>query len=357
MEKSRTVALTLIQEELKNALKHTTTPTTSLQEDASSSVQPKRILLILDDNFHLRSMRHDIYKCCQDFLSSYSINNDSTDSTDSSNTDKNITSQHDVQIGISILHITTPLSKCIEQNHLRHNTKEYIPIRIIEKMSRTLEAPDPSKAKFESCTIHYQPNHHDDDDEYHDSPSSTITTILPQIYQAIDQSLKDAITLHPVQLPTLQPTKTPQELEQERQVTLQSRAHRIDRMSRVLVRYICQTNSLYAKVANQSRKEILKECKRREYQVDEEESVRNDKGSADDVGNHSSSTFMDQLDRFVLTRFKDDLKTVEDAGTTSTTTDNHQHGKSNTTVVDIDSILCEAYKTFLNDWNKSCQKS
>ena len=58
MEKSRTVALTLIQEELKNALKHTTTPTTSLQEDASSSVQPKRILLILDDNFHLRSMRH-----------------------------------------------------------------------------------------------------------------------------------------------------------------------------------------------------------------------------------------------------------------------------------------------------------
>jgi len=236
---TRTEALLLLQKELSTGLYNANRQEGVVCDDAKVSQMPYRMLILMDDNFHLRSMRRDVYKACQDFIIKCKCNADSSPVAN-----PNIV----MNIGLSVVHVNTALDECISNNEQRINTPHYIPQRIITNMSQTLEPPDAEKAKFEAFSI---------DTAQWDTNSS-------EFYNQLDDCLRSSICKNPIQPPP--PVKSSEQLEEERLATLQSRLHRMDLLLRALVSTTCKTDTCktdrkLAKVANDARKTILSECK------------------------------------------------------------------------------------------------
>ncbi len=212
---TRNVALQLLQKELSSAL-----------DDAMNNETHRRFLIIMDDNFHLRSMRRDVYKICQEFMKRLSVENVSS-----------------INIGLSTLYVNTPMGECIANNEKRLGSPQYIPTEIIKAMNEKLEPPDGEKANFENCII--------------DTSDCDISTI--DFYHQLDECLSCSVSDHPIRPPL--PKKSLEQLEKERLETLKSRLHHLDLILRTLVGATCRVNKKYAKIANQARKQILKGCK------------------------------------------------------------------------------------------------
>lgn len=180
-------------------------------------------VVIMDDNFYLRSMRREVYKICQDFVSNCP----------------------DVmgKIGFVFVHVDTNVQQCIVNNEMRKNTDEYIPQETIIKMSTSIEPPNVQKASFEHLSLSTS--------KFRTDSNGLLSS---SIYETIDQLTNDSIMFHCIKQNTV---KSEEEIEEERKITRLSVMHRTDLILRSLVSKTCKCDKSLARTANEVRKSII----------------------------------------------------------------------------------------------------
>ena len=241
---TRTVALNLLRDELSSAVQVRT------NERDEMKPWPYRVLIIMDDNFHLRSMRRDVYKVCQTFV-------DRLKENDKNDQDKNDTyTDSSMGIGMSTVFVNQSLETCINNNENRLGTATYISQRIITNMYQTMEVPDGKKHKFESCSI---------DTSAFGINAQSINS--HEFFLLLANTLTSSVLQYPV-LPPPPPPMTTEEIEKERLATLQSTMHQVDLILRAFVGATCRTNTKFGKVANAARKSIITEFKLDPFLID-----------------------------------------------------------------------------------------
>jgi tRNA uridine 5-carbamoylmethylation protein Kti12 len=238
--KSRKIA----QSKLKDALR----AHFSSEEDISS--RDKSLLIIMDDNFHLRSMRRDIYRTCQEFLTEFSTST----------------------IGFVTLYVSTPLEVCIKQNNKREG-KQRVPEVVVRRMADVIEPPDPSKpyALFERfhATIHNSSNNVDS--HLH---MGTRASMMTQIGQCLQEALSSPV-LPKNELSAQEIARLETERALQREATLRCQLQRLDQMLRKLVGGVGRVDQSKSKSANEARKKILDSFKSNCLEGADDESVVN----------------------------------------------------------------------------------
>ena len=239
----RNVALSTLEEELRTYFfsyqqRHSIEP---IDNDNNTS-----LLIILDDNFHLRSMRRDAYKVCQRVISDIAIKSQSANSTCLL-----------FSIGFSVLMIGTPLNICLKRNALRQG-KAQISEVTIRKMASTLEMPVPNSGdymkKFEmnSFLIDYSEDHtgklQDADDLY-------------SFFGDAVRACLEAARRNPVIPPQREEEVDPEILQRAREQTKKSQIHQADRLLRNLVGEIGRADKSMGRVANDARKYVLQQVR------------------------------------------------------------------------------------------------
>lgn len=184
------------------------------------------LLVIMDDNFHLRSMRKEVYRTCQELLVTTS----------------------DAIISFSIAYISAPLDVCLARNALREG-KQHIPLHVITRMDATIEPPDESKpyASFEKFHI-----------TINNSSQNEIGSnmMCNDIEQCINASLQSPIQAKK-ECSAEQIAQIEQEREHQRVETLKCKSQRIDLLLRKLVGAVGRVDKKRSKEANDTRKDII----------------------------------------------------------------------------------------------------
>lgn len=199
---SRNIALEQLSQQLETHLESNDTSTPSL-------------LIIMDDNFHLRSMRKNVHQLC----ASHASNNEN-------------------QVYLLIVWLNTPLSTCLERNEQRQGNNR-VPSEVISSMA--FEAPDPNKASWEEGWIHC-----------HNAKDISLHTILNH-----SQVVKPPPP--PVDL---------EALERERQRTRESILHTYDGCLRSWVAVVARIRRQDAGKANAARKNILQSLRKDDINMD-----------------------------------------------------------------------------------------
>ena len=183
------------------------------------------LLVIMDDNFHLRSMRREVYRVCQDFLSTTC----------------------GAIVSFTSAYMSAPLDVCIARNALRKG-KRRIPSHVITRMDNNIEPPDESKPYASFETFHVTITIGDDGD----SGSS----FVHDIDKCISKSLQ-----FPIQPKKEYSEEDMTKLEQGRQLqrakTFKCRLQRIDLLLRKLVGGVSRADKKKSRDANEGRKEII----------------------------------------------------------------------------------------------------
>jgi tRNA uridine 5-carbamoylmethylation protein Kti12 len=200
---SRKVSLQRLEEELENHF------------EANDGT---RLLVIMDDNFHLRSMRKDVYRTCQ--LSHAAVANS--------------------RLFFCIVWMDTPVDQCLERNRQR---RPRIPDCIISGMS--LESPNVQKACWEQGSIRLHACY---------DPS----LVLQEIQE----------NSHVVAPPLPPPPVDPERIEKERQKTRESALHQYDGCLRSWVGAVARIRRSDTGKANKTRKNILQKLRERQDTVD-----------------------------------------------------------------------------------------
>ena len=204
----------------------------------------KRILIVLDDNFHLRSMRRDVYRQCQTHVhvrdtTSFS-KGESAAISDSILSANNTGGFMSPVIGFSVVVIDTPPPVCKERNAKRRG-RARVPDAVMDNMISSMEFPYDMKS---SLRIQLRKDVH-----------NFITKELKQqINDLLQRSLQNPIApLYPPDRDDI----LERQREEDRRKTLHNRLHRVDRLLRQLVGVVCHVDKIYANRANQSRKKLL----------------------------------------------------------------------------------------------------
>lgn len=196
---------------------------------SSANKDDSTLLVIMDDNFHLRSMRREVYRACQDFL----------------------VTAPDAMISFSIAYISVPLDICLARNAKREG-KQHIPSHVITRMDATIEPPDESKpyASFEK--FHVTIN------------NSTQNEIGGNLYNDIEQCINASLQ-SPIrakkEYSADQIAQTEQERERQRLQTLKCKSQRIDLLLRKLVGAVGRVDKRRSMEANETRKGIIEKVK------------------------------------------------------------------------------------------------
>ena len=197
------------------------------------------LLVVLDDNFHLRSMRRDVYKVCQKILSS-----------DDADAKKRSTCRR--RIGFSVIMVDTPLEICLQRNASRKG-KARIPDDTIRNMAARLERPVTDTKdymrKFEVNSICIEVTDSSTPYDMYDENKE-------RILACINQSLDD-----PVIPPKKENILDPEVLRIERERTLKNRVHRIDKLLRTLVGAVGRADKSMGRIANEARKHALENAR------------------------------------------------------------------------------------------------
>ena len=248
----RSIALSRLEEELRQYFSsyYQKTDNDKDKDDTGSS---ENLLIILDDNFHLRSMRRDIYKVCQKIVS------------DHGQFDENISSGRTCQpccIGFSVLMVDTPLDTCLKRNALREG-KSRIPEATVQKMGSTLEKPEPNSGdymkKFETNSIVID-NTNDWMDEGGDADDGKDSQWYT-VYGDTVRACLDVAIENPVLPPQREEEVDPQILRKAREETKKNRIHQADRLLRSLVGVVGRTDKSLGRVANDARKHVLQQVR------------------------------------------------------------------------------------------------
>lgn len=218
--RSRTKALEILTQKLDA---HFTT-------DGSHS---ESLLVMLDDNFHLRSMRRDVYRTCQNFLKQqYAL-------------DGRIPT-----IGFCVVYFDTPLETCLERNSSRIG-KECIPEAVVVRMAASIEPPDESKpnASFERCHVTI-------DNSSGDQDTGRYFGAIKCICESIDDPVEPKSELSPEEQ-----EQKEQDLLREREATRTNMTQQSDLLLRRLVGAVGRVEKNRSKDANATRKSIMEDVK------------------------------------------------------------------------------------------------
>jgi tRNA uridine 5-carbamoylmethylation protein Kti12 len=169
-------------------------------------------LIVMDDNFHLRSMRKTIYRICQDYV----LKGNTT-------------------VLYGVVFVDTPLDVCLTRNGTRA-IESRVPAEVIEKMAITLELPDPTKATWDSSFIRVCGENN-------------------LGFQVITDWLVGELPNNPVPPPPQE--VNPKELERERQATLESTLQKYDQLMRKWVGQVARIDKRSTGNANKVRKALL----------------------------------------------------------------------------------------------------
>ena len=178
------------------------------------------ILILMDDNFHLRSMRRDVYRTCQEIYTQ-------------------------AKIGFSTIYFQTPLEVCNERNNTRSG-KACILVDVIRRMDASIESPDASKpyASFERFNISIDNNNNIDDIHTDD------------IYTCIKQSLQSPI-LPKNELSSEEVAKIEEQRILQQEATRKCHIQQTDQLLRKLVGAVGRVEKKKSKEANEIRKSIM----------------------------------------------------------------------------------------------------
>ena len=247
----RNIALSRLEEELRQyfSLHH---ERAGDNDAAADKLKATNVLIILDDNFHLRSMRRDIYKVCQRIVS-----NDGQ-------CDENISGGSTCRpgsIGFSVLMVDTPLATCLERNALREG-KARIPEATVQKMASALERPEPNSGdymkKFEKNSIVIDNSKHwmGEGDSEHDADAIWQSICGDEIRTCLEAAIEN-----PVLPPQREEEVDPEILRIAREQTKKNRLHKADRLLRSLVGVVGRTDKSMGRVANDARKHVLQQLR------------------------------------------------------------------------------------------------
>jgi len=228
--------------------------------DENCEKKQKNLLVVMDDNFHLRSMRRDVYKTCQDVLSVIQPPGDISEIDFPPHATSNRTKNRNNNfkppiIGFSVLYISAPIQLCIMRNSSRSG-KERVPTEVINRMATRIEPPDGSKPRnfFEKFNITINPYHFKCDSC--DKQSKVVGKIQTILEQAINSPVPPKEELTPQQVAEMEKEK-----DLLREETLMCRLHQIDLLLRKLVGAVGRVDKKNCKKANDARKRIVKQMK------------------------------------------------------------------------------------------------
>ena len=240
---SREAALSQLETELRNFA----------ENDADDTESRSNLLVILDDNFHLRSMRRDAYKVCQRVASGLH--------------------RCAFTIGFSVVLVDTPLDVCLKRNLLRKG-KARIPEETIKKMATTLERLDPTSRdymkKFETNSLTIDCS--GDRKEEIDACADDIFASFADEIQACLNAAKN----NPVVPPQTEEKVDPEALQRAREQTKKNRIHQADCLLRSLVGAVGRADKSMGRSANNARKQVLQQVR--------EDTIAAAEGGDNDIG-------------------------------------------------------------------------
>lgn len=173
-------------------------------------------LVVLDDNFHLRSMRKAIYQICRNHAAI------------------------GIVIYFGVVFIETPVDLCLDRNAKRGG-RNRVADDTITKMSAKLEPPDTSKSEWDSNSMRFKGDKVD----------------LCVIFDWLCQ-LENGAPL----APTLPADIASEEVLHERRLeNLKSRIYQYDQIFRKWVGQVAKVNKHSAGVANSVRKKLLQDLR------------------------------------------------------------------------------------------------
>ena len=180
-------------------------------------------VVVMDDNFYLRSMRKQVYQVCQQQRSLGTA----------------------CRIHFGIIWMDTPVQVCLEWNGLRETTRR-VPESIISRMKDRFEPPLASKATWEKAILVLN------------GASTNIESLVEEMrsFQERLSHMGEALVQPPVN-----EEEELQRLQEERRKTNESRLHQADRLLRQCVQTTGKLRPTAGKQANQVRRKVFQDLK------------------------------------------------------------------------------------------------
>ena len=216
-KKSRLKSMDMLRESLSTQQQE---KTLVISEETSQSTTN---IIIMDDNFHLRSMRRDVYRICQEVV---------------------VSSHGQQKIHFVTLWLDVPKEICLERNQQRDRI---VPDEVVLKMSETLEPP--GKESFERCYKRIS----DHPSTFEEDNNIIMSSDIASIYDFVTRECLEQY--EPVPLPP--PPIDLEQLEEERRKTRESWLHTWDQQLRSWVGIVAQISRKDTGNANKARKELL----------------------------------------------------------------------------------------------------
>lgn len=191
-------------------------------------------LILLDDNFHLQSMRKQIFQSCQSHVTSASTN---AAMPTFSTSHKSAQSIH-----FGLIWIDTPVDLCLERNTQRARR---VPDRVIRDMQLKFEAPGEKNYIWDQSTLRLD-------------GTASPSTHLEQLHH-FTSSLKRLTMVPPIVDPAVEEAR----IAVARNETQASAAHQLDQYLRCCVQAVAREYKSCAGAANQCRKILLLQLKHR----------------------------------------------------------------------------------------------
>lgn len=263
-KQSRTLALERLRDMLATA------SPTSARDDKDDDDKPKKEndaslsslegaiqqIILMDDNYYLKSMRKQVFMTCQQVVAE----------------------RHDNKIAMVSVWLDTPVDTCLARNELRDRK---VPSQVIERMARQMESPEIAPLLVD------QKNEDDDDDETtinktgnDDEPSQSLQQQQPRRqyhWEKVAWRLSGTASLESntqyllhqlrqqrhwlpqcIVPPPVDPQVELNRLAAERERTASNRRHNLDQALRKAVKMVAtEISPQHARAANAARKQVL----------------------------------------------------------------------------------------------------
>jgi tRNA uridine 5-carbamoylmethylation protein Kti12 len=215
-------------------------------------------LLILDDNFHLPSMRKQVYQTCQKAIveceSKYGGHG---------------------SVYFGIVYVDTPVAICLERNRHRQRAQGVVPDNVIFKMDVTLQPPPLVDAFWEQTVLKI-----DGSDTY------TMEDKVQRVLEFVQSLAPESIVQPPVD-----PIIEQERVSAERKRTAASVTHTMDQSLRQLVRAVAQVRPAAASHANRVRQECLRQAKKEFATADDDDNNNNSSLAGQNVNSVSAGVY------------------------------------------------------------------
>lgn len=250
--RSRKVALAHLAELLQTRESSSPIKTTESAHDKTSQFGDIERIILMDDNYYLRSMRKQVHMTCQQFLGRTSA--EGTSEVAEKDAPKR-------RVAMVSAWLDTPVKQCVTRNEERELNRR-VPVEVIERMARQMEPPDASVDKNNGSG---DPSSSEPPKErqYHweqvvwrldgtESVASNVTKLTDCLRNNRDWLSQCIIP------PPVDPQVELERLAMERQRTRESMRHQIDQTLRKAVKLVAaDIHKKYARAANEARKQVL----------------------------------------------------------------------------------------------------